>query len=49
MRHGHSVKEIAESLRVFQKISFLDDHVAGEDIIGKCEDVMKFKDESKAL
>lgn len=43
--HGHSVKEIAESLRVFQKISFLDDHVIGEDIIGKCEDVMKFKDE----
>lgn len=43
--HGHSVKEIAESLRVFQKISFLDDHVTGESIIGKCEDVMKFKDE----
>lgn len=43
--HGHSVKEIAESLRVFQKISFLDDDVTGEDIIGKCEDVMKFKGE----
>ena len=43
--HGHSVKEIAESLRVFQKISFLDDNVTGDDIIGKCEDVMKFKDE----
>lgn len=43
--HGHSVKEIAEHLRVFQKISFLDDNVTGEDIIGKCEDVMKFKEE----
>ena len=43
--HGHSVKEIAESLRVFQKISFLDDKETGEDIIGKCSDALKFKDE----
>ncbi len=43
--HGHSVKEIAESLRVFQKISFLDDKENGEDIIGKCSDALKFKDE----
>jgi len=41
--HGHSVKEIAESLRVFQKISFLDDKVTGEDVIGKCKDALKFK------
>lgn len=43
--HGHSVKEIAESLRVFQKISFLDDKVTGEDVIGKCADALKFKEE----
>lgn len=43
--HGHSVKEIAESLRVFQKISFLDDKVIGEDVIGKCTDALKFKAE----
>ncbi len=43
--HGHSVKEIAESLRVFQKIAFLDDKETGEDIIGKCSDALKFKDE----
>jgi len=43
--HGHSVKEIAESLRVFQKISFLDDKETGEGIIGKCSDAQKFKDE----
>ena len=43
--HGHSVKEIAESLRVFQKIAFLDDKEIGEDIIGKCSDALKFKDE----
>lgn len=43
--HGHSVKEIAESLRVFQKISFLDDKVTGEDVIGKCTDALKFKAE----
>lgn len=43
--HGQSVKEIAESLRVFQKISFLDDKETGEEIIGKCSDALKFKDE----
>ena len=43
--HGHSVKEIAESLRVFQKISFLDDNETGEDIIGKCSDAARFKEE----
>ena len=41
--HGHSVKEIAESLRVFQKISFLDDKETGEDIIGKCSEALNFK------
>ena len=43
--HGHSVKEIAESLHVFQKISFLDDNKTGEGIIGKCSDAVKFKEE----
>jgi hypothetical protein len=43
--HGRDVKEIAESLRVFQKISFLDDNVEGEDIIGTCEDAIKFRNE----
>ena len=43
--HGYDVKEIAESLRVFQKISFLDDKVIGEEIIGKCTDALKFKSE----
>ncbi|MBO5239336.1 MAG: hypothetical protein J6B50_11280 [Lachnospiraceae bacterium] len=41
--HGRSVKEIAESLRVFQKISFLDDNETGEDIIGKCSEALNFK------
>lgn len=43
--HGHSVREIAESLRVFQKISFLDDKETGEDVIGKCSDALRFKAE----
>ena len=43
--HGQSVKEIAESLRVFRKISFLDDKVTGKDVIGKCTDALKFKAE----
>lgn len=43
--HGRNVKEIAESLRVFHKIRFLDDKVTGGDIIGKCSDALKFKAE----
>lgn len=43
--HGQSIKEIAESLRVFQKIAFLDDEVIGEDIVGKCTDALELKDE----
>ena len=40
--HGRNVKEVAESLRVFKKISFLDDRMAGNDILGKCKDALKF-------
>ncbi len=43
--HGRNIKEIAESLRVFSKIKFLDDKAEGEDIIGKCKDAMKFRNE----
>lgn len=43
--HGQSVKEIAENLRVFKKIAFLDDNQEGEDIIGKCSDAIKLKEE----
>lgn len=43
--HGRDVMEIAESLRIFNKIRFLDDHVQGEYIIGKCKDAMKFRGE----
>ena len=43
--HGRNVKEVAESLRVFSKISFLDDTATGEDIIGTCKDALKFQNE----
>lgn len=42
--HGHDVKEIAESLRIFKKISFLDDFVPPhDDIIGKCAEAAQFR------
>lgn len=41
--HGRDVKEIAESLHVFQKISFLDDNLKGNEILGKCSDVEFFR------
>lgn len=43
--HGHNVRETAERLRIFQKISFLDDVAVGNDIIGKCSDCASFLDE----
>jgi hypothetical protein len=38
--HGHDVYEIAKSMHVFNKISFLDDNVTEENIIGKCSDII---------
>lgn len=42
---GRDVYDIAASLRVFKKISFLDDAAVGADIIGRCSDLFKFRDE----
>lgn len=41
--HGRDVKEIAESLRIFQNIKFLDDNATGEDVIGTCKEAMRFR------
>lgn len=35
--HGREVYEVAEGLRIFNKIAFLDDKEIGAAIIGKCE------------
>lgn len=43
--HGRNVMEIAESLGVFQKISFLDDSVTGDRIIGRCSEAVDFLNE----
>lgn len=43
--HGRNVREIAESFRIFRKISFLDDKAIGPDIIGTCKDAFKFRGE----
>ena len=43
--HGRNIKEIAESLRIFNKISFLDDNANGDDIIGTCKEAIKFRNE----
>lgn len=42
--HGHDCKEIAESLRIFKNIKFLDDVVVDNDnVIGKTSEIEKFK------
>lgn len=43
--HGRDVMEIAESLHLFNKISFLDDNIEGENIIGKCTEAVDFRTE----
>ena len=43
--HGRDIYEIAYSLHIFRKISFLDDNAKGENIIGKCTEALKFKKE----
>ena len=43
--HGQNIKEIAETLHVFDKIRFLDDKAVGDEIIGKCNDATKFRNE----
>ncbi len=43
--HGRDVKEIAESLHIFNKISFLDDKIEGEGIIGTCKNIFQFRNE----
>lgn len=43
--HGRDVMEIAQSLHVFNKISFLDDYVEGDNIVGKCSEALKYKQE----
>lgn len=42
--HGHDCKEIAESLRIFKKIKFLDDIVKDhDDVIGKTDEIEKYR------
>lgn len=40
--HGHEVREIAEGMRCFSKIRFLDDFAKTTEVIGKCSDLEKF-------
>ena len=43
--HGRDIYEVAFSLHIFKKISFLDDNATGDNIIGKCTEALKFKRE----
>ena len=48
--HGHVVKEIAESMGIFEKIDFLDDNPNCSESIGLCSDNEKFiKDYTYAI
>ena len=45
--HGEEVLELAQSLRIFKKISFLDDFVT-EKAIGPCKDLGSYREEYPA-
>lgn len=40
---GRDILEIAETLRVFHKISFLDDSIRSERVLGTCKDTLRFR------
>ena len=40
--HGHEVKEVAENMRCFHKIDFLDDYADSKEVIGKCSELGAF-------
>lgn len=42
--HGHAVMDLAETIGIFNKISFLDDHVTGSDVVGKLNDYVRCLD-----
>lgn len=43
--HGKVVADIAQQINKYEEIFFLDDLSQGNNIIGKCEEYTKFKDE----
>lgn len=43
--HGKVVADIAQQANRYEKIFFLDDLLQGNDILGKCKEYTKFKDE----
>ena len=43
--HGKEVFEVAEGMRAFNKIAFLDDFITGDNIVGKCENMQHFLEE----
>lgn len=41
--HGNDCKDIAESLRIFKKIRFLDDNVENDEVIGRTDEIERFR------
>ncbi|WP_379970604.1 hypothetical protein [Ectobacillus sp. sgz5001026] len=42
--HGRAVKEIAEAMKIFESIRFLDDQINSELVIGACTNVAQWKE-----
>lgn len=42
--HGEAVMELAQQLRIFQDIKFLDDFLTGPNIVGKCSQFEQYLD-----
>lgn len=43
--HGQEIKELAEALRLFKKIAFLDDDTTKENVLGPVKDLEKYLNE----
>lgn len=43
--YGQTVADVARQSVLFDQVLFLDDHALGEDVLGKCEDFLMFREE----
>ena len=42
--YGQTVADVAEQSGEYEEIHFLDDNSTADNVIGKCEDFVKYKD-----
>ncbi len=47
--HGRVVADIARQTGRYEKVQFLDDHIVGMDVVGKCGDFLQFRNKNTEM